>query len=148
MAYLTQQRLDRFYPTVMPNCWCCAGILDDFSSVFWPCSHVREFCSVVAHFIPSLTTISIPQRVAVCLLGLVNPLAFTRAIKTLPGLFFYARKANGSRIDPYPFCVGNLYRMTCLSRGCPKKFHKVWDIWLNSPSTTVARSGPAGGDTS
>lgn len=132
----------------------------NFFYVFWPCFHVPEFWSVVTHFIHSLTTISIPQRVTVGLLGLVNPLAFTTATRTLLGLLlFYARKAivlNWKSDRPPSFqcwksllnSVFPLYRMTCLSRGCPKKFHKVWDIWLKLPSTTVARSGPAGGGTS
>lgn len=103
----------------------------------------------MVQFFYSLTIISVPQIVSVCLLGLVNHLVCTRAFRTLLSLLlFYARKAivlvwksdRSPSLDCWKTPINSvipLYKIRYLF--LRKKFHKVWDIWHESPSITEAR---------
>lgn len=123
--------------------------------MIWSCPLLQIFWSNVLTFIIGLTTIPIPQTVDVCMLGLVNALAPCRAVCTLLGLLlFYARKSiipkwkvsSAPTLNMWRSLVNStipLCRETYLHRGCPKKFNKVWDIWLESDTTTNAQINSA-----
>lgn len=133
MAYFTPQRLHCW----QPNCWQCGEAPADIFPCLLVRLNIQEFWAAVVQVIYLITPISVPQTVSLCLLGLVNHLAFTRASRTLLSLLvFYARKAVvlvwKSDRPPSLDCwkklidlVIPLYKITYLFHGCPKKFHKV-----------------------
>lgn len=113
--------------------------------------HVHIFninWAALVQFIICLTTFPIPLQPRVCLLGLVEPLANARAIRTLLGcLIFYARKGvilkwklpAAPSLDYWRSLVNSvipLCKATYLSWGWPKKSNKVWDLWVDSTGTT------------
>ena len=119
----------------------------DFMHVFWDCPRVQPYWQGVVDCIRSVTSISIPITVEVCLLHLVEPLATTRAIRTLLILlFFYAKKriilswksSSAPTVESWKVLVNKVipfYKATYLSRGALTKFDKVWGGWLASVDT-------------
>lgn len=91
--YLTPARLARMFGNQQSSCWRCSTPLANFMHIFGDCPQVKPYWQAVASCIRSVTSISIPMTVEVCLLHLVEPLAATRAIRTLLTLLlFYAKK--------------------------------------------------------
>lgn len=146
-VYYTPERLHRIYPSISASCWRCKSASADFIHIFWNCPQIEIFWVEVTKVILTVTTVPVPLSVEVCLLGLVKPLALRRAIRTLLGLLLdYARKSIVLRwkasyapsINFWKRLVNAalpLYKATYLSRGCEKKFHKIWDIWTEARST-------------
>lgn len=94
--YLTPVRLHRIYFSVPADCGRCVAASVSFIHIFFSdrCPHIQTFWMAIASFILLVTTIQLPLRVYVCMLGLVDPLAHHRASRTLLELLlFYARKA-------------------------------------------------------
>lgn len=95
--------------------------------------------------------IPIPQTMSVCLLGLVGNLAFRQATKTLIGLLlFYVRKTivltwkqtEAPSLNFWKALVNSaipLYKDTYHSRECSTKFDKIWNVWLESPTTNATQ---------
>ena len=146
--YYTPARLARIYRAASAECWRCSHSPADFSHVFWGCPVVKDYWASVLACIVEVVKIPVPSSVEVCLLGLVDGLAPARAVRTLVSLLlFYARKALllhwKSPLAPTILFwkglvnkVTPLYKATYLSRGCPRKFNKVWKTWIDSPAST------------
>lgn len=141
--YYTPAKLSKIYMGVSAECWRCSQSPANFSHVFWHCQVVKEFRSDVGCCIMEITSIPVHLMVATCLLGLVEGLAPIRAQRTLLSLLlFYAHKAlilcwKKPKMPSLSYWKGlvnsviSFYKATYLSRGCPKKFDKVWEIWLD-----------------
>lgn len=141
--------MHRIYPSISASCWRCNSASADFTHIFWNCPYIESFWVEVTKFILTVTTVPVPLSIEVCLLGLVEPLAPRRALRTLLGLLlYYARKSivlrwkasSAPSLNFWKKLVNAalpLYKATYLSRGCGKKFHKIWDIWTESLSTNA-----------
>lgn len=118
---------------------------------------VQRYWSLIRTFITKLTTILIPQKIEICLLGLVDALIPSWVVHILLGLLlFYARKlitlkwrapTSALTLNAWKSLVNlavPLYKETYYSRGYPLKFQKVWNIWLESETTTVEQEDPVG----
>lgn len=87
------------------------------------------------------------MTVTMCLPGLVEGLAPTRAQHTLLGLLlFYTRKAfftGEKKVTSLTYWKGLInkvalfYKATFLSRGCRKKFEKVCQVWFDDTATAT-----------
>lgn len=135
--YYTPAKLSSIYSQFSEECWRCSHSPATFGHVFWYCSVVQDFWKEVLHCITEVTSLTLTMMVRICLLGLVEGLASTRAQCTLLSLLlFYTRKAlilywkkpvmpslaywKGLVNKMVPFC-----KTTYMSRGCPIKFEKI-----------------------
>lgn len=80
--YFNPIHLHQMYPFVSASCWGCSSPSADFIHIFWQCHQIKIFRVDVIKFILSVTTIQVLLEVEVCLLGLVDPLAPSRAYIT------------------------------------------------------------------
>lgn len=122
-------------------CCICAAPLANFMHIFWECPSIKAYWQAIASCIRSVTSASIPVSIEVCLLHLVEPLATTRAIRTLLTLLlFYAKKliilswksSVSPTLESWKTLVNKavpFYKTTYLSRGALNKFEKVWEGW-------------------
>lgn len=145
--YYTPERLAGIYGTDAGECWRCAHSPADFDHIFWHCQEIREFWTGVTCTVQSLLQIPIPLTVSVCLLGLLEGIALRRAQRTLISIsLFYARKAiicywkrsESPTVSFWKDMINKalpLYKATYLSRGCPTKFEKVWQCWIDANET-------------
>lgn len=92
-VYLTPQRLHKIYSSHSSQCWRSTA----HPAKFFTCvlglyrTGMRLFWSKISQYICSVTTISVPLSIDVCILGLLNLLATSGAMGTLIGLLlFYA----------------------------------------------------------
>lgn len=79
-TYLTPARLARMFGNQHSLCWRYSAPLAKSIHIFWDCPQIRPCWQTVAQCIQSVTSISIPISIEVCLLHLVEPLDTTRAI--------------------------------------------------------------------
>ena len=89
----------------------------------------------------------VPLTAKVCLIGLVEEVVPSLAHRTLLNIgLLYGRKAillkwKNSNAPTLSFWKGlvnsviHMYKATYRSRGCDKKFKKVWQAWLDSSDT-------------
>lgn len=146
-VYFTPARIAGTYGTGEAEYWRCTTDNADFDYIFWQCQLIQEFWKGVTHTIQKVLLVHVPVTVAVCLLGLVEELTPRRAQRTMISLaLFYARKAILlCWKKPSPPTVSfrkdiinkalPFYKATYLRRGCPKKFEKVWQNWLDAKFT-------------
>lgn len=146
-SYLTPARLHKIFPTVSAECWRCSHVTADTDHIFWRCPKIQEFWTDVTSCITELISVPIPMNIKVCLLGLVDDIVPTRAMRTLLNiLMFYGRKAillawkkpEAPTISVWKGLVNSMlpfYKATYESRGCVKKFDRVWQAWYKSNTT-------------
>lgn len=89
--YYLPQRILCIYPNSPTSCWRCSGDPAGFAHIFWEYPQIQNYWQEVIQFKSALTTIPVPLKVSICLLGLVDFLAFARVMRTI--LLFYARKS-------------------------------------------------------
>lgn len=145
--YLTPARLSRIYPSIDSKCWRCVHSPADAEHIFWGCPTIQNLWSEVTGCLSELLSIPVPLLPRVCLIGLVEEVVPSLAHRTLLNIgLFYARKAillrwKSSAAPTISFWKGlvnsaiPLYKATYRARGCPKKFTKVWQAWLDSSET-------------
>ena len=92
-------------------------------------------------------SVPVPLTARVCLLGFVEEVVPSLAHRTLLNIgLFYGRKAillrwKKSAAPTVSYwkelvnSVIHLYKATYRSRGCDKKFTRVWQAWLDAPET-------------
>lgn len=128
--YFTPARLSVIYPSVMADCWRCSFSPADARHVFWECPQIKIFWSGVIACIEEILMVPIPLSIRICAhRTLLNILLFYGRKSILlkwrssapPSLSFW--KALVNSMMPY-------YKATYVSRGCMKKFDKVWQAWL------------------
>lgn len=141
----TPSRLARMYPNSSAEWWCCVFPPDNAEHNFLKCQRIQDFWVKVTTCITEVTTVPIPMLVRVCLLGLVEDVVPSRALRTLLSiLLFYTRKAiflhwKKPKAPTLPFWKGLVnsmlpsYRATYVSRGCMKKIYKVWEVIYPHP---------------
>lgn len=146
-VYYTPARIAGIYGAGAAECRRCTADNADFDHIFWQCQPIREFWKEVTHTIQKVLPVQVPVTVAVCLLGLVEEVTPRRAQRTMISLsLFYARKAillcwkkrNPPTISFWKELINKalpFYKATYLRRGCPKKFEKVWQCWLDAKFT-------------
>ena len=145
--YYTPARLATIYPSVPAGCWRCTFAPAAAEHVFWSCPRIKPFWSEVTSCISAVLLTPVPMTITVCLLGLVEGVVPSRAHRTLLNiLLFYGRKAillkwrkpEAPELRFWKGLVNSMmpyYKATYLSRGCGKKFDKVWQAWYNSDLT-------------
>lgn len=133
---LTPALLHRIFASVSPDCWRCAAALADFIHIYWRCPQFQTFWTVIASFIPSVTTVHVPLMVYVFLLGLwtlrciIEPLELSWGyLCFMPRTLLCSNRQVNLTLP--------LYKTMYLSRGCPKTIHNVCDIWVDTPSTNA-----------
>ncbi|XP_041433292.1 uncharacterized protein LOC121398297 [Xenopus laevis] len=137
-TYLTPQKLFTMGRVASPSCPRCGAPVANFIHLMWDCPVILRFWRAIVNFMA--TELELPQILnpATCLLGLLDsvvPRVHTRCLIRL--LFFYAKK-----VVALHWMVNSqleLYKLTYLARGCPKKFENIWNPWLESPATSTAR---------
>lgn len=93
-ANFTPARLATIYPTISSECWRCGFSRAGAEHIFWECSHIKPFWERIVLCISDLLKIPIPNSIKVCLVGLVDEVVPSMALRTLLNiLFFYGRKA-------------------------------------------------------
>lgn len=145
-VYFTPARLSRIYPTASSQCWRCSYAPADVEHIFWTCSQIHIFCLGITECLAEVLSTPVPMTPRVCLIGLVEEVVPSRAHRTLLNIvLFYGRKAillNWKKTVAPTLSywkklnsVIHLYKATVRSRGCEKKFNKVWQAWLDSTAT-------------
>lgn len=146
-SYYTPARLAKIFPNASAECWRCSHSPADTDHIFWQCQQVQRFWSDVTSCISELLTVPIPMTVKVCLLGLVDEVVPSRALRTMLNiLLFYERKAillhwkkpGAPRVAFWKGLVNAMlpyYKSTYEAGGCMKKFYKVWHTWYKSSNT-------------
>lgn len=146
-SYLTPARLSKIFPTVSTECWRRSHSPADANHIFWRCPKILKFWEDITSCITELISVPIPMTIRVCLLGLVDDLVPTRAMRTLLNiLLFYRRKAillawkkpEAPTISSWKGLVNSMlpfYKATYETRGCIKKFDRVWQAWFKSNTT-------------
>lgn len=147
-SYYTPARLSKIFPTASVECWRCFHSPADAEHIFWHCPHVRRFWVDITSCIAELISVPIPTTVRVCLLGLVDDVVPTHAMRTMLNvLLLYGRKVillawkkpEAPSISSWKGLVNSMlpyYKATYEARGYLKKFDRVWQTWFKS-STTV-----------
>lgn len=93
-SYYTPARLTKIFGTVSAECWRCTFSPANASHIFWHCPHIIRYWEEVLSCVSDLLTTPIPLTIRVCLLGLVEEVVQTRALRTLLTIIlFYAKKA-------------------------------------------------------
>lgn len=126
----TPARLAAIYCTDLAHCWHCQYSPAKFE-------HMFEFWQEVTQTLGNITALRVPITISVYLLGLMEELAPLRVQRTLLSVTFSMHRKQVS-------CIGKtaapsldfwkalinmalpFFNATCLNRGCPKKFEKVW----------------------
>lgn len=146
-SYYTPARLAKIFPDVPAECWRCSHSPADADHIFWRCHQVQRFWSDLTSCIADSLSVPIPLTVKVCLLGLVDEVMPSRAMRTMLSiLLFYGRKAillhwrkpGAPTVEFWKGLVNAMlphYKYTYEARGCIKKFDKVWHTWYNSSNT-------------
>lgn len=92
-VYLTPAKIAQIFNSVTSACWQCSASGANFMHIFWDCPGIQNYWGAVFLCVQEVTIISLNPSVKYCLLGLVDDLAPTTAIRTLLTLlFFHARK--------------------------------------------------------
>lgn len=113
-----------------------------FLHVVWACPKIREFWTEVVSVINSVASVVVPLDPTVLLLGVSD--LVTKNTHTKLFIFYaayYARKAillKWKTPDPPTLAqwrsmidaVLPLYKLTYMTRKCPKKFDKIWGDWV------------------
>uniref|UniRef100_A0A803J318 Reverse transcriptase domain-containing protein n=1 Tax=Xenopus tropicalis TaxID=8364 RepID=A0A803J318_XENTR len=148
-TYLTPKKLYQMGRLEHSRCLRCNEPDADYMHLLWNCPDIQRFWQQVMRFLAD--ELSLPQVLnpITCLLGLVDSLLPKTASRSLMrALLFYAKKTVALHwMGPQPPTLNKwiklinsqleLYRLTYLARGCPLKFEKIWNPWLESPATTV-----------
>lgn len=115
--------------------------------IFWDCPEIHIFWREVTDCLTEVLSAPVPFIPRVCLIGLVEEVMPSLAHRTLLNIgLFYGKKAillkwKNTAAPTLSFWKGlvnsviPLYKATYRLRGCPKKFSKVWQPWLDSTVT-------------
>lgn len=145
--YLTPARLSQIFPSSDGRCWRCILSPADAKHIFWDCPKISNFWREVTDCLTEVFHTQIPLTPRVCLIGLVEEVVPSLAHRTLLNIgLFYGKKAillkwKKSAAPTLSFwkalvnLVIPLYKATYRIRGCPKKFTKVWQPWLDTNTT-------------
>ena len=145
--YYTPARLSRVYPSTSSQCWRCVFSPADSEHIFWKCPHIQTFWSEVVECLTEVLSVPVPLTARVCLLGLIEEVVPSLAHRTLLNIgLFYGwkaillswKKTAATTVSYWKGLINSvlhLYKATYKSRGCGKKFYKVWQAWLDNSET-------------
>lgn len=137
-------QLDRLPSAACSRCSWAEGYL---YHMVWECPQVRVFWSQVTTFISLITQIPNICNPLICLFGYIDDESLFKNSQLFLRLdLFYATKSmtmhwkspNSPTIAFWLTVVNQtlpLYKLTYEARGCPRKFHKIWDLGVSSDCT-------------
>lgn len=144
-AYLTPLRIARYKrnpPTTCPMCNITTGT---FFHVIWSCSKIQEYWKQIVTFLHDVMGSPLALDPKVCILG-ISPDAIEKFTKTfLQETLFSARKIIARKwMRPEPPNIEwkrdinttlPYKKFLYINRGCPDKYNKIWDRWLQESET-------------
>lgn len=148
-AYFTPKLLFKLKKLPDPLCLRCGAAEGTFFHLMWECAPIRQFWSEVTAFIGSVANIPNICNPLRCLLGYIDDEGLSKNTQSFLGtVLFYAKKtitmhwkSHSTPTIKFWLTLINqaipLYKLTFEARGCPKKFFKMWNSWVNSESTVT-----------
>lgn len=140
-------RIAKFSPNQNPNCPRCSSNPCSFFHLLWSCPVIQDYWAQMIKFLHDHMGSPVQLDPKPCLLGLLPDATMDRFLAIfLSETLFCARKLVAKHwmrtISPtIRAWVGEvnaslsykkvLYR----HRGCPAKYHKIWDRWLDNTNT-------------
>lgn len=118
-SYLTPARISKYKHDHNPGCPDCGHHMASFFHLMWDCSSIQGFW----------TYLNILLQETLFLARLLSARTWLRG--TPPTLRNWIRAVNNTL--PYK-------KVLYTHRGCPKKYYKIWDRWLEDTSTCDTRS--------
>lgn len=146
-SYLTPARISKFSPHQNPNCPKCSNNPCSFFHLLWQCPEIQSYWAQIIKFLHDHMGSPVQLDPRPCLLGLFPDTITDRSLLTFlseslfgarkliakywlrtdsPTLQIWFREVNASL--PYKKVM---YR----HRGCPAKYHKIWNRWLDNTNT-------------
>lgn len=148
-SYYSLARIAKIFHTASAERWRCSHSPANGDHIFWLCPHIQQYWSEITSCISDLLVVPIPMTVRVCLLGLVDEVVPSRALRTLLNILLtYGRKAillnwkkpRAPSLASWKGLVNSMmshYKATYIARGCGKKFDKVWQAWYKSVNQRI-----------
>lgn len=148
-SYLTPSRLVKFSPDQNPNCPRCSVSPCSFFHLIWECLDIQNYWTQIIKFLHDHMGSPLQLDPKMCLLGILPDVNMEKFLATfLYETLFCARKviarhwmrANSPTIQAWIDEINKTlpYKRVLYShRGCPAKYNKIWDRWLNSSETCV-----------
>lgn len=146
-SYLTPARIAKFSPQQNPNCPRCSSNPCTFFHLLWLCPEIQSYWIQIIKFLHDHMGSLIQLDPKLCLLGLLPDTIKDRSIITLLSeLIFYARKL----VAKHWMCTDSptiqawirevnaslpYKKVMYKHRGCPNKYHKLWDKCFNNANT-------------
>lgn len=147
MSYITPSRLSRYKPGTDPTCPRCGDTDSNFYHLIWSWPPIQQYWTQIITFLHDRKGSSLTLCPRQCLLGLI-PVSKNEKYLTifLQETLFTARmqiaqlwlRPVSPTFQQWKRAI-NLtlpYKRVLYShRGCPGKFNKIWNRWVNDSST-------------
>lgn len=145
-SYLTPSRIAKFSPDQNPNCPRCSSNPCSFYHLLWSCPDIQNYWAQIITFLHDHMGSPIPLDPKLCLLGLFPDTAMDKYLAIFLGeTLFCARKLVAKRwmrtaSPTIRDWIGEInatlpYKVLYRHRGCPAKYNKIRDRWLDNTNT-------------
>lgn len=145
-SYLSPIRVSRYKPYQSPNCVMCNQATGTFYHLLWSCPKIHGFWTQIVQFLHDTMGSPLALQPKPCLLGIHPESDMNKCIKIfLNETLFSARKViarQWMRTNPPEFSAWLIEvnsirykKLIYTHRGCPAKYGKIWDRWLQAPET-------------
>lgn len=146
-SYVTPLRLSRYKPDYPPTCPRCDDPSGSFYHLLWSCPAMQGYWSQIVKFIHNEMGSPLKLCPKQCLLGIFpDPGSDKYHIIFLQESLFIARlliarkwmRAHTPTIQEWITAVNSVLpykKELYIHRGCPSKYGKIWDVWLEKAAT-------------
>lgn len=149
-SYLTPARLAKFSQNQDTHCPRCMSPISSFFHLIWSCPAIQTYWNQIITFLHDDMGSPVQVEPRVCILGLLPDVTIDKFTATfIYESLFCARKLvakHWMRASPPTF--RDWIKMVNLSlpykkviykhRGCPAKYNRIWDKWIDNTNTCEA----------
>lgn len=145
-SYLTPARIAKYQPNQDPLCPRCAGHPCTFYHLIWAYPAIQNYWAQIIQFLHDHMGSPLQLDPKTCLMGLlpdvtINQFLATFLYETLFSAWKLLAKCWMRNTPTIHAWIGEINstlpykKVIYRHRGCPAKYHKVWDRWLDTPDT-------------
>lgn len=150
-SYLTPHRISKYKHEHNPNCPNCGHNTATFFHLLWACPSIQGYWTQLVKFLHDRMGSPLSLCPRQCVLGLLSLSEGEKYLHTfLQETLFLARlqiaktwlRGTPPTLQQWIRAVNitlPFKKIIYMHRGCPDKFYKIWDRWLEDTSTNAAR---------